>query len=41
MMKEYQWEAAMAKLCLRGIGKVYPGNVQAERDFSLEIADRE
>ncbi len=31
----------MANLSLRGIKKVYPGNVTAVRDFNMEIADKE
>ncbi len=31
----------MANLSLRGIKKIYPGNVTAVRDFNMEIADKE
>ena len=31
----------MAKLSLKGVKKVYPGNVTAVRDFNMEIQDKE
>ena len=31
----------MAKVILEGIKKVYPGNVYAVKDFSMEIEDKE
>ena len=31
----------MAKVILKNVGKIYPGNVRAVADFSLEIADGE
>lgn len=31
----------MANLSLKGVYKIYPGNVTAVKDFNLEIADRE
>jgi multiple sugar transport system ATP-binding protein len=31
----------MARVTLKGVGKIYPGNVRAVEDFNLEIADGE
>lgn len=31
----------MAKVVLKGIKKIYPGNVQAVKDFNMEIEDKE
>ena len=31
----------MANLVLKGVKKVYPGNVMAVKDFNMEIQDKE